>query len=420
MTQKLFTKTKNYIFYGWIILATATLGTFFSSPGQTYSISAFINNYIVDFDYSRTYISTIYSGATIMSGLLMVYLGKAVDRFGVKKMMITAVIFLAATTFFNSMVINLPMIFIGFFLLRFWGQGAMTLIPGTLVPQWFDRQRAFAFSIMSLGNIIGNLIVPIINIYLIENYHWRTAWQMWGFVLIVVFLPIVVITVINKPEDVGLLPDNQKTLNANDTALELEKLERESFTLNEAMKTRAFWSIGLISTVVPIITTGMMFHFYSLMDTKNVSPPQTAFVIGLMAFPGLFSPIVSKWIIDRISPKRMMTITLSAIALNMLFMLLVNSFVGAAIFIIIYGFSSSIQSISLNVIWVQFFGRKYLGSIRGAATVFTVIGSAFGTVPFGLSYDLTGSYAAVFIAMSGITFMSLLLALFVNKPEKTL
>lgn len=63
---------------------------------------------------------------------------------------------------------------------------------------------------------------------------------MWGFVLIVFFLPIVLITVINKPEEVGLLLDNQKTLNANDTALELEKLERESFTLNEAMKTRAF------------------------------------------------------------------------------------------------------------------------------------------------------------------------------------
>lgn len=112
MTNKLFTKTKNYFFYGWIILETATLGTFFSSPGQTYSISAFINNYIIDFEYSRTYISSIYSGATIMSGLLMVYLGKAVDRFGVKKMLVTAVVFLAATTFFNSLVVNLPMIFI--------------------------------------------------------------------------------------------------------------------------------------------------------------------------------------------------------------------------------------------------------------------------------------------------------------------
>ncbi len=58
---------------------------FFSSPGQTYSISAFINSYIKEFGYSRTMVSSVYSMATILSGTLIVFMGKAVDKFGQKK-----------------------------------------------------------------------------------------------------------------------------------------------------------------------------------------------------------------------------------------------------------------------------------------------------------------------------------------------
>jgi len=32
------------LFYGWIIVAVAGLGAFFSGPGQTFSVSIFINS----------------------------------------------------------------------------------------------------------------------------------------------------------------------------------------------------------------------------------------------------------------------------------------------------------------------------------------------------------------------------------------
>ncbi len=418
MVKKTALKINQYFFYGWIILATATLAAFFSSPGQTYSISAFIDNYIHDFGYSRTYISSIYSIATVISGMLMIMMGKSVDRFGSRRMLIVVGIGLAITTFFNSTLMNIPMIFIGFFFLRFFGQGSLTLIPNALVPQWFEKRRAFALSIVTMGTIFGNLIVPVFNTMLIESKGWRFAWQVWGILIIIVFIPWVIATVVNKPEDIGLLPDNRKALNEDETRAELEKLELSSFSLEQAFKTLAFWAIGFISMIVPIISTGMLFHFYSLMGTKNVEPGQTAFIIGLVALPGLISPLVSRWIIDRYRPRIILLFTLFTIAADMLFMLTVQSVIGAVIFILVYGLAMSVQNISINVLWVQYFGRKHLGSIRGAATVFAVIGSAFGTVPFGLSYDLTGSYSTVFVSMAILSFGGMVLAGSVHQPDK--
>ena len=106
------------------------------------------------------------------------------------------------------------------------------------------------------------------------------------------------------------------------------------------------------------------------------------------------------------------------IALDLVFMLYVDSILLASLFLIIYGFFSNVQSVTLNVIWVRYFGRLHLGAIRGAATVFIVIGSAFGTVPFGLSYDLTGGYSSAFIGMAIVTSIGMVMALSIQKPKR--
>ena len=90
-------------YYGWIVLAAAALAAFFSSPGQTFSISSFIDKYIVEFGYSRTEISAIYSTATVISGVLMIFMGKAVDSFGARKMLLIVGSGLAGITFFNEL-----------------------------------------------------------------------------------------------------------------------------------------------------------------------------------------------------------------------------------------------------------------------------------------------------------------------------
>jgi MFS-type transporter involved in bile tolerance (Atg22 family) len=42
--------------------------------------------------------------------------------------------------------------------------------------------------------------------------------------------------------------------------------------------------------------------------------------------------------------------------------------------------------------YAQYFGRDYLGEIRGASFVFGISGAALGPLPFALSFDWTGSY----------------------------
>lgn len=105
-------------YYGWFIVFIGGLGIFFSGPGQTYSNSAFIDEYIHDFGWSRTEVSSLYSGATLIAGLTLMFVGRFIDKYGQRFMMVTVGIVFALACFFNSMVTNMLMLGIGFFLVR--------------------------------------------------------------------------------------------------------------------------------------------------------------------------------------------------------------------------------------------------------------------------------------------------------------
>ncbi|MDF0594349.1 MFS transporter, partial [Methanotrichaceae archaeon M04Ac] len=206
--KELAIKINKKLYYGWMIVLMSGLAFFFSAPGQTYSISVFINAYNQEFGYSSTLISSGYSIATMISGLLIIFMGKAIDRFGQRKMLIIVVIMLSITAFFNSFVSNIGMIFVGFFFLRYFGQGSMTLIPNSLVPQWFEKKRAFAISLSGIGNLIATLSIPAFNYWMITHYGWVHAWRVWSLVLLIGFVPLVILFVFNKPEDLGITMEN--------------------------------------------------------------------------------------------------------------------------------------------------------------------------------------------------------------------
>ena len=417
--KNLIIKINKYVYYGWIIVFVSGIALFMSSPGQTYSISVFINEYNKEFNFSSTLISSAYSIATTISGLLLIFMGRAVDKAGQRRMMLIVGLLLALTAFYNSFVSSILMISIGFFLLRYFGQGSLTLIPNSLVPQWFSKKRALAISLSGIGSLLGTLLIPTFNLWLIHSIGWQMAWRVWSIILIVVFLPLVYVFIGNKPEDYNIAVENEKDLDKHELEKSLRQVELDSFTLKEAVATKDFWFAGLISMVPSMFSTGLTFHFFKIMELRSVGEDSAALIIGLIAFPAFFIPFIARGVIDKYPVKYTLSITLMMVIISMVFLIfgVINQFTAIS-FILFYGLAIAIQNVSLNVLWPNYFGRNNLGSIRGAATVFMVLGSALGPLPFGLSYDLTGNYNYAIFGMMIFTFVTLALSLFIKKPTR--
>jgi len=93
-------------------------------------------------------------------------------------MMMIVGLLLALTAFYNSFVSSILMISLGFFFLRYFGQGSMTLIPNSLVPQWFHKKRALAISLSGIGSLVAALIIPSFNLWLISQVGWQVTWRI--------------------------------------------------------------------------------------------------------------------------------------------------------------------------------------------------------------------------------------------------
>ncbi len=84
-------------------------------------------------------------------------------------------------------------------MLRLLGQGSMVLIPSTLIPNWFDKDRAIAMSYVAIGAALGSFLIPLIHVKLFQVMTWRGVWIVWSILLIGGFIPIVYGLLQNAP-----------------------------------------------------------------------------------------------------------------------------------------------------------------------------------------------------------------------------
>ena len=162
MTQNPPIKTR--IYYGWIIVIISGLAVYFSGPGQTYNVSVYIDSYIQEFQWSRTTVSSMYSMGTFTAGMLMGLVGRLYDIHGHRKVSTLVAALFGCALFFMSTISSVTTLLIGFFFIRFLGQGSMSMIGGTLVPQWFIKRKGRAMSIVSVFGALSMATFPAINI----------------------------------------------------------------------------------------------------------------------------------------------------------------------------------------------------------------------------------------------------------------
>ncbi|WP_298831257.1 MFS transporter [uncultured Planococcus sp.] len=407
--------TGNAFHYGWVIIAIAALSQFFSGPGQTYSNSIFIDYYIEDFGWSRSTVSGIYSAATLTAGFLLFFVGRLIDRNGSRKMAVAVSIALAVACFFNSFVTSLVMLFIGFFFIRLLGQGSMALISSSLIPQWFVKKRGRAISIAAIGGLVSSAAFPLLNVWLIESFGWRSSWLILGVIIIVCFTPLALFLIQNSPEEMGLLPDNGDKLRKEPEKMAIEEV---SWSVKEASKTRAFWLLLLCAAIPGIVNTGLTFHLVSIFAEKSLSLETAAGILSLTALIGLPVTFITGILLEKVKVQYMLTIVFAGELLSLFLLQKADFLAAAVIFGLVWGVSMGIERIVMAVVWPNYFGRKHIGSISGISMAMVVTGSALGPLPLGIAFDLFGGYIEILWTLMIFPVFGIISALLANPPMK--
>lgn len=407
-------------YYGWVVLAVAALASFASAPGQTYTFSVFQDSFIEDLKISSTAISTLYLFGSLTAAGTIIFIGRSLDRYGPRKMMVFSVICLGIGALWLSQVSSTWQLFVGFAIMRTMGQGALSLIPATVVSVWFVRKRPMALALMGLGGAAASGLYPFYGATLIEAFDWRMAWiviAITGWALLIVPAVIFVRT---SPESIGLLPDGDSRNQKSGTAESAPRSGSTEFnwTAKQAIRSPILWLLTFALAAQSLVGTGVAFQQVSIMTSKDLTIGAAAGVFGIMAPAAIAGQFIAGYFASRFQVRYLIAIGQLGLVLAMVMLLTTSELWQAYAYGVVIG---AVQGWLMNlnqVVWPAYFGRRHLGSIRGVANFGTMAAAALGPLPLALSIDQTGSYTVGLIAYMVLPPLCGIAALAVGKPRR--
>ena len=416
-----FNPNKVPFFYGWVVLFAATIGVLCSAPGQTTGVSTFTDYLIESIGISRDQISTAYMFGTIGSSLILTYAGKLYDKYGARWVGMAAaltlgfVLVLLSQTdrmikaivtpdsgLYVSVAIAVCILF--FFMLRFSGQGVITMVSRNMLMKWFIARRGFVNGISSVFVSLGFSIAPLSFDLLIEGTSWRWAWLIMALGIGVVFFLFVFIFFRDNPEDCGQIPDGEKHGNKEKDVI---VKPFKQFTLKEARSGLTFWLFVLPIAIYALFITGYVFHLVSLFGEAGIDKESALSVFIPISLISVTLAFIGGWISDKIKLQYLLFLLLAGEIVALYSLANINTGFYYYAFIIGSGIPSGMYNVLLSVAWPRFYGREHLGKITGFVMAIIVFASALGPILFSLSHSKFGSYSyAIYMLLVFVVIIS--------------
>jgi MFS transporter, OFA family, oxalate/formate antiporter len=418
-------------FYGWVVLGAGTLGMLMSTPGQTVGVSVFTDPLMQALGLNRSLLSLGYLVGTLMSAILLSRAGRLYDRHGARIVATAAAILLALTllllsysaritdglatilTSVSRSVIAFGVVSIGFFLLRFSGQGVLTLSSRNMVMEWFQRRRGMANAAMGVSISFGFSYAPRVFGALVDANGWESAWR-WIGAGVTVFAFVAFILYRDKPEAHGLKPDGGHIPASRPEHPEI--VAGKSFTVAEARRTYAFWCFALALALSSIVVTAYTFHIVSIFGDAGLSRSRAVGIFFPASLIAVSVQFAGSWLSDRIKLKYLCAFQMAGIVTLCFGLLSLSSGWPIPVVIVGHGITQGMFGIISNLAWPRFYGRRHLGAVSGFASALAVGGSAIGPYFFSFGRDLSGGYLIPTL-LCGVLAAALFVASFwANRP----
>ena len=389
---------KKIIIFGFIF-------TFFSSFGQSFFLGLFNSPIRNELGITHGQFGNIYAMATIISSVLLIWVGKKIDEYQIFYYSFFVIILLFLSSLFFSFINSIFLLAIGIFLMRFSGQGLMSHTSTTTISRFFEKSRGKALSTIWFGLSSAEFILPVFVTYFFVIYSWRTVWQGIA-IIIILFLPIVIFNTIRSVKLESREKDQNPKIN----------LKIKSWRRVEVIKDFRFYIVSLNMLAMPWVATGVFVYQSFITESKMWSIytiPKAFMVYSITSIITLF---FSGFLVDKFTSRKLIPLMNIPLLFAMLVLIYNEQEISAFIFLGLIGVSNGLANVLGSSTWAEIYGVKYIGSIKALTTALMVFSTAFGTALFGALID--GGYDIENIALIAGIYIIVSLVLLVSIRSK--
>jgi sugar phosphate permease len=406
------------VFYGWKIAGASFGLQFLQATFLHQAFGAYVAVMRETFDWSKTAFSAAAAIQQLEGALLGPIQGWFIDKFGPRGMIRSGVLMFGAGMMMLSQVESIAFFYFTFVVLAL-GASLGGYFPLSIaLMHWFERKRARALSLITLGFAMGGVCVPLIA-WALVTFGWRVTAFSSGVIVIILGLPLAGV-VRNRPRDMGEVVDGEPEAHAAAASAQTrDGVSSPDFTLREALRTSAFWLVSWGHAFAMFVVGAINVHAITHMkEGLGYSLGEAALVIGLQTMAQVGGIIVGWFVGDRYDKRILAAGCMFAHMVALLLLAYAVSLTMVITFALLNGVAWGMRGSFMQAIRADYFGRRAIGMIMGISSMVVVVGQVGGPLIAGIMADVTGNYKLGFTILAILAGMGSMFFILARKPKQ--
>jgi len=413
----------------WIVLGCLACQ---AGAGLFYASRAIAPDVIADLGWTRTQWSTAMAPMILVTSVCQALIGAACVRFGIRAVLVAAVLCLGATFFVIAGMQSLPAFYAATMLLAFGNAGIGDVSVGAVITRWFARSRGVALGFAFAGSNIG----AVFFVHAIAGWSvawgWRTASFAIGVAALALILPFALF-VVREPrpgeaegETAGAAPGGgggapadaapsaaprairaagAKGLAAG-TARTAADGDRDA-TLREALRTPAFWILFFTVFCYAVAQLGMLDHLVLYLVDLGYERAEAANALELTVGAGILAKLGAGVVALRFPTRVVLVANTALLALGVALLPLAGDPRLLTLCGVAFGIATSARDVLIPLAAAEFFGTRSFAQIYGVMMLAYFPGGGLGPIAMARAYDVLGSYERGFLACLALLLVAL-------------
>ena len=328
----------------------------------------------------------------------MPFVGKLVDRYGPRYMMLAAALIVSACFFALGGVNSVWQFYVAYIIARsFAGPNLQNVVPRTVAVNFFRRKRNLALGITALNRIGGEALNLLIITLVAGVLSWRAAYRTLGIVALPLSIPLFLI-MRKRPEDIGLLPDGDRAEQGGSARSDNVRLPPGEFDwrLREVVRAPSFWFIVWAEFLAVSTTAAVTFQLVPFLTDSGMSQSLAAGALMVSVLLGGLSVPLWGYLSDRFTIRRLTIAAVTATSVpTAAFAFIDVPSVGFYVSVV-WGIASGGIPVVGSMMIGDYFGRRSFGALTGLTGPFRTAAMGLGPALGALLVNVTGGYTGIF------------------------
>ena len=377
-----------------------------AGAGLFYASRAIAPDVIAELGWTRTMWSSAMAPMIFVTSVSQALIGAACVRYGIRPVLVVAVLCLGATFFAFAGMHSLPAYYGATMLLALGNAGIGDVSVGAVITRWFDRSRGIALGFAFAGSNIGAVFFVRAITEWTGSVGWRAATAAVGVLAVAVILPFALFVVRDPRSDegegaaearVGSIAASPVRVGASRTPAPIEAAGEHDSTLADSLKSPAFWILFFTVFCYAVAQLGMLDHLILYLVDLGYARSAAADALGLTVGAGILAKLGAGVVALRVPTRILLIVNTALLAFSIALLPFAADPWLLGVAGVAFGIATSARDVLIPLAAAEFFGSRYFAGIYGIMMLAYFPGGGLGPLVLARVHDVTGSYEMGFM-----------------------